>query len=120
MKRLEGRIRKIEDKLYGRKNYTGGMWVYIYNDCYSLPEPPPGIADKELWKRRLMEFLGPQDEWLTVKSQKEADEKAYEERCKHHPPDAIHIAQIDADPCAELKARKQQNPTIIDKIASLK
>ena len=107
MKTLERRIQKIEDKLYGRKDYAGGMWVYSYDEDYPPPEAPEDVPDKEGWTRQLMESLGPREEWLTVKSQVEADEQAYEERCKHHPPDIIHFVEIKVDPCAELEARQK-------------
>ena len=118
MRRLEGRIRKIENKLMvNNKSKELLIAIFKHYDTLDLPEPPPGVEDKAAWKakwqRECLESLGPHKEWLTVKAQKEAARKAHREKMKGLPPDApnINVITIALNPKAELEARKRQKAT---------
>ena len=91
--------------------------IFKSYDTPDPPEPPPGIEDRTAWgakwQRECLESLGPREEWLTVKAQKEVARKAHTEKMKNLPPDApnINIITIALNPKAELEARKRQKAT---------
>ncbi len=106
MRGLKGRIRRIEDQL--GVNKQGNTWTVVgYQHC-DAPEPPEGVKDKDLWQRELLASLGPHEEWLTVKSQREEAVREFTKWNERHWPRILNFINIKVDPCAELEARKQQ------------
>ncbi len=115
MRRLEGRIRRIEDRLNVNKEALR-ILIVSYSD-YAVPERPEDVEDKLRWQDQLLESLGPYGEWLTVRPQIEAVEKARVEGIEPYPPeDSVYdLIEISPNPCAELEARKRQKATKSDK-----